>query len=117
MPLIRDTDYGKIIVSDELFKDTIERACNAPECDGNIWLAGKPNIKAEFNEDGRILLEFSATVKFGSPINETCTAVADDIARQIESRSGQLPSQIKVNVTGVKSKAIVKRSMEVICEY
>ena len=117
MPLIRETDYGKIIISGEVFKGDIEKACSISACGGDVWLAAKPNIKVEFDDSGRIILEFSVIAKFGTSIRETCRIIADDIARRIEYRSGQLPSRIQVNVTGVKSKNVVKRSMEVICEY
>jgi len=116
MSLIRETEYGKITVSNEVFKDTIELACNMPECDSDIWLAGKPAIEAEYGEDGRVSLEFSVVVRFGTPIKSLCRLVADEVAEKIRERSGKLPSMIKVNVTGVKSKSIVRRSMEVICE-
>ena len=117
MSLTRETDYGKITVSNEVFKETIESACNNPECASEIWIANKPAIEAEYGEDGRISLEFSVVAKFGTPIKSLCKIVADDVAEQIRARSGKLPSIIKINVVGVKSKSIVKRSMEVICEY
>ena len=117
MPLIKETDYGKITISDELFKDVIESSFDIPECKGKIWLASKHGIEAEHNDDGKIDMKFSVVVKFGEPIKRLCAAAADDVARRINLRSGQMPASIKVNVIGVKSKNIVKRSMEVVCEY
>ncbi|MBO4235398.1 MAG: Asp23/Gls24 family envelope stress response protein [Firmicutes bacterium] len=117
MALVKETDYGKITISNEVFKEVIENACSVPECKGKIWLAPKHGIEAEYNEDGKVELKFSAVVKFGEPINRLCNAAADDVARRIKLRSGQMPASIKVNVVGVKSKGIAKRSMEVIREY
>ena len=117
MALVKETDYGKITILNELFKDVIERACDIPECSGKIWLASKHGIEAEYNENGEIDLKFSVVVKFGEPIKRLCDSAADDVARRIKLRSGQMPASIKVNVVGVKSKNIVKRSMEVIREY
>ena len=117
MPLTKETEYGKITISNELFKDVIESACSIPECEGKIWLAPKHGIESEYNENKEVVLKFSVNVQFGEPIKRLCHAVADDIARRIKLRSGQMPASIKVNVIGVKSKNIVKRSMEVVCEY
>lgn len=117
MALVKETELGKITIQNELFKDMIESACIIPECLGRIWLAQKHGIEADYNENGDVVLKFSVVVRFGEPINRICIAAADDVARRIKLRSGQMPASIKVNVTGVKSKNIVKRSMEVIREY
>lgn len=117
MALSKETEYGKITVSNELFKDTILRALTHPGMKDRIWLANKPSLEAEYDEEGRINLEFSVIAQFGVPIKRLCKILSDNIAKQIQQRSGRLPSQIKVNVVGVKSKNVVKRSMEVVCEY
>ena len=117
MSLTRETDYGKITISNEIFKDSIIRACNEPECESGIWLAAKPAIEAEYGEGGRISLEFAVVVKFGVHIREICKTVADKVAEQIKAKSGNMPSTITVKVVGVKSRNVVKRSMEVIFEY
>ncbi len=117
MALVKETEYGKIILSNELFKEAIENACMLPETSGKLWIANKPGINAKYNDSGKVSLEFSIVAKFGIPISDTCKHLADALAEQIRNRSGEYPSEIKINVVGVKSKNIVKRAMEVVCEY
>lgn len=117
MALHRETEYGRITVSNELFREAILRAFKLPACDENIWPANKLSVNASYDEAGRIKLEFSAVVKFGSSIGEMCKILSDYLAEEIFARSGKYPSSITVHIVGVKSKNTVKRSMEVVCEY
>ena len=117
MALTRETDLGKIVISNEVFKAAIEDACLSPNCAGKIWLSSKPGIEAEYDENGRVTLEFSAVIKFGASIKVVSRELADIIAEHIKKRSGDYPSLIKVNIVGIKSKNTVKRSVEVLCEY
>ena len=53
MALSKETEYGKITVSNELFKDTILSALTYPGVKDRIWLANKPSVEAEYDEEGR----------------------------------------------------------------
>lgn len=116
MPLQRETEYGKITISNELLKEVIDDACQKVGKD-IVWPANKLNLNGSYDDDERIVLSFSVIIKFGVSINETCKQVSDYIAERIKNRSGNFPSKITINVVGVKSKNVVKRLMEVVCEY
>ena len=62
-------------------------------------------------------LAFSVIVKFGTSIRSLTDALGDDIANQLEKKLGQKPRQIVIRITGVKSRQIARRNLEVIKRY
>jgi len=135
MALTRETDLGTITVSNLLFAQVIADSFKTDTCKGKVWPATKKGkqigsdmkfnlsefanvIEVEEMEDsGRINLEFSVIVKFGTSIRTICEAICDDVAQSIGQKHGNKPAQIKVRVAGVKSKQIAKRNVEVTKRY
>ncbi len=117
MPLEKNTDYGKITLSDRVIEDFIAQFCQGIDLYDRIWLAAKPNIKASFNKDDKIDLTFSVYVKFGQSIMKVCKELADRVAKFIIDRTGSSPASITINVSGVKSATLIKRNMDVLIEY
>ena len=135
MILTRETELGTISVSNLLFAQIIADSFKLEGCRGKIWPATKKGKQIgsdmKFNlsefanaveieeslDDGRIDLEFYVIVKFGTSISSLCESIADVIAASIEQKHGSKPRQIKIRVTGVKSKQIAKRNVEVVKRY
>ena len=117
MPLEKNTDYGKITVSDRVFEDALTKFCQQPSLYEKIWIAPKSNIKASYNEDDRIELSFSAYVKFGQSIKGVSQTLSDKMAKLIFDRSGAYPKVINVNVAGVRSHSLIRRNIDIVIEY
>ena len=135
MTLSRETELGTITVSNLLFAQIIADSFKLEGCKGKIWPATKKGkqvgsdmkfnlsefantIEIEEIQDGETMnLEFHVIVKFGTSISTICGNIADYIAMSIEQKHGRKPGQIKIHVTGVKSKQIAKRNLEVVKGY
>ena len=117
MALEKNTELGKILISDKIFEEAIARFCQTLDLYDNIWLAAKPNVKAQYNEEGAIKVSFSVYVRFGHSIKGLCKELADKLALLISQKSGQFPCEIDINVAGVRSQHLVKRNMDVIVKY
>ena len=115
--LIKETDYGKITISDKVIESYVADCCQVQALYDKVWLAAKPSILAEYTEDEKMQIGFSVYVKFGQSIRAICKILADMVAEQIYKRSGTHPSIITINVAGVKSNNLVKRNMDVVFEY
>lgn len=135
MTLSRETELGTITVSNLLFAQIVADSFKLEGCRGKIWPATKKGKQIgsdmKFNlsefantieveevpDDNRFDLEFHVIVKFGTSIRTVCEAVADEVAASIERKHGKKPRQIKIRVTGVKSKQVAKRNVEVVKRY
>ena len=131
MALFKENDLGKITVSKNAIETIISKQCQSPKLYDRIWLAQKPYIRTERIESGNELagtelagteldrwnLYFSVYVKFGISITEVCTDLADAVAIYFKEHGGRYPEEIIVNVSGVKSAALVKRNMDVVIDY
>ncbi len=135
MTLSRETELGTISISNLLFAQVIAESFRIEACKGKVWPAAKKGrqigSEKKFNlsefanaieieespYDGRIDIEFSIIIKFGVSISGVCEAAANYIANRIEEKQGKKPHQIKIKVTGVKSKQIAKRNLEVVKRY
>ena len=117
MALEKQTDYGKITISDKVFEELISNFCQLPELYDRIWLASKPNIKSRYNDSGRIEINLSVYVKFGQSIKGVSKELADKIDDSICRKTGTNPSLINVNVSGVKSGTLVRRNIDIPVEY
>lgn len=135
MSISKENNYGKISVSDLLYAEILTDCFHREECIGKIWpsspkgrqigndtkihkheLASNIIIDSDDNGDN-ISVEIFVIIKFGVSIKQITASIADAFAEGIASFHNAKPKQIKVNITGVKSKAIAKRSLEVIREY
>lgn len=135
MAIYKENNYGKISVSDMLYAEILKDCFHKEDYIGKIWpssskgrqigndnkinkheLASNIIIDSDDNGDN-ISAEIFVIIKFGISIKQITTDFADSFAEGIASFHGRKPEQIKVYITGVKSKAIAKRNLEVIREY
>lgn len=135
MTLSKETKLGTISVSNMLFAQIIGESFTKEYCLDRVWPASKRGRQigsdAKFSlsdfanhidvnpssDGGSFDLEFSIIVKFGTSIRSISEHLADDIAATIEEKTGKKPNQIKIRISGVKSKQIAKRNLEVIKNY
>lgn len=135
MALTRETDLGTISVSNLFFAQIIAASFKEEACKGKVWPATKKGrqigspakfnlsefanaIEVESDEtQGRMKIECSIIVKFGTSIRTICDAIADYTAEMVEKKHGSKPYQITIHVAGVKSKQIAKRNLEVVKTY
>lgn len=135
MALTRETDLGTISVSNLFFAQMIAGSFKQESCKGKVWPATKKGRQigspAKFNlsefasaievepseHPGRMNIECSVIVKFGTSISAICEAIADYTAETIEKKQAGKPYRITIHVVGVKSKQIAKRNLEVVKTY
>ena len=135
MALKRETDLGTISVSNLFFAQIIAGSFKLDECKGKVWPATRKGRQigspAKFNlsefanaieveeseHQGRMNIECSIIVKFGTSISSICDIIADYTAEMVEQKHGGKPYQITIHVAGVKSKQIAKRNLEVVKTY
>ena len=135
MALKKETNLGTISLSNLFFAQMIADSFKLDACKGKVWPATKKgrqigsNMKFSLSEFANAIkveesevpesidIEFSVITKFGTSISGICEAVADHTADMVEKRHGKRPHQIKIWVTGVKSKQIAKRNLEVVKTY
>ena len=78
--------------------------------------AGAIEIEPSLNGDN-VDIEFSVIMKFGTSIRSLTDALSDYIADTILQKQNKRPNQIKIRITGVKSRQIARRNLEVIKRY
>ena len=117
MSLEKNTELGKITVSDKIFEEAIAGFCQSLDLYDRIWLASKSNVKAVYGEEGDIKISFAVYVKFGQSIKSVCKELADKVSGFILRKSGRYPSEVLITVAGVRSGYLVKRNMDVIIKY
>ena len=134
MSLYKENELGKISISNTVFASIIRDGFQLMECKGRVWPASKKGrqignetkfnlsdfgnvIETSLDEDGRLAIEFSIIVKFGTSIKKITDALADYLAENVESFQGSKPAQITIRISGVKSKQIARRNTEVIKRY
>ncbi|MGC2873025.1 hypothetical protein ACDL92_07060 [Ihubacter sp. mB4P-1] len=135
MTVSRETKLGTISISDAIFAQIILESFEQDICKGKVWPATRRGrqiggdqkvnaadyagyVEAERSMDGTSIdLEFSVIIQFGSGIRRITDAVADYIAEVIYQKQGKYPNQIKIRITGVRSRQIARRNLEVIKSY
>lgn len=117
MPLTKTTEFGKITVQDKVIETFISDLCQKPSLYDRIWIAQKPNIKANYNEDGDIELAFSVYVRFGGSIKDLCTELADMVREGVMRRTGDSLKKVIVTVSGIRSTSLVRRNMSLEIVY
>ena len=135
MSLYKKTDLGIIKISNVLFAQIIINSFKQKECVGKVWPAtskGKligseqkfnvsdvaSHILVKHSSDGMDLeIEFSIIIQFGNSISTITTVIADYIADSICNKLGKKPNRIKIHITGIKSKQIARRDLEVVKQY
>ena len=135
MALTRENDLGTISVSNLFFAQMIAGSFKTDVCKGKVWPSTKKGRQigspAKFNlsefanaitvepsgHPGRVNIECSVIVKFGTSISAICEAIADYTAETIEKKQIGKLYKITIHVAGVKSKQIAKRNLEVTKTY
>jgi len=135
LTILKETELGDISISDIMFAQVISECFKSEICSGRVFPATKKgrqigndqkysisefagHIETEKSFDGESVdLAFSVIVKFGTSIRSLTDALGDDIANQLEKKLGQKPRQIVIRITGVKSRQIARRNLEVIKRY
>ena len=135
MSLYKSTDLGTVKISNVLFAQMIVNSFRQKECAGKIWPAttkGKQigndqkynisdvasHIILKHSSDCEDLeLEFNVIIMFGNIISKITTCVADYISDCIEKNFGKKPNRIIIHITGIRSKQIARRNLEVIKQY
>lgn len=135
MTIARETDLGKISISNAIFAQIIMDAMEQESCRGKVWPSTKrgrqlggeqmpdaadygSHIEAERSLDGESIdLEFSIIIRFGTSIRRVTDALGGFIAQAIYEKQGRYPHQVKIRIAGVRSRQIARRNLEVIKNY
>lgn len=135
MTLSKETSLGKISISNTIFAGMIVESFHQPKCRDKVFPATKKGrlinmdnkgslnefastIEIDSDTDGKnIEMEFSIIVKFGTSIQLITDSISDYIADKFYNNYGKKPIQIKIRISGVKSRQIAKRNLEVVKRY
>ena len=127
-----ETKLGDIHFSSNIINKIVEKAIES--CDGKVMLhnykgalkdvmpvmASKINLFDDnaasiemINLDGEYAMKIFVVIKFGASIKAVTSKIIDSIYENTETILGKKPQNITVIVTGVASKNIAKRHIEV----
>lgn len=119
-----DTEYGSIGINKSIITQMVTDAVDAYS--GKAWLG---NAKAVFNifsndessnidivwDDEKIYINIFLIIKFGTSISRVTNGIIDYIEKNIKVTFGDVPSKIRILVTGIESKQqVIKRDIEVV---
>ena len=119
-----DTEYGSIGINKTIITQMVTEAVDAYS--GKAWLG---NAKAVFNifsndessnidivwDDEEIYINIFLIIKFGTSISRVTNGIIDYIEKNIKVTFGDIPSKIRILVTGIESKQqVIKRDIEVV---
>lgn len=119
-----DTEYGSIGINKSIITQIVTEAVDAYS--GKAWLG---NAKAIFNifsndessnidivwDDEGIHINIFLIIKFGTSISRVTNGIIDYIEKNIKVTFGDVPSKIRILVTGIESKQqVIKRDIEVV---
>ena len=119
-----DTEYGSIGINKTIITQMVTEAVDAYS--GKAWLG---NAKAVFNifssdessnidivwDDEGIHINIFLIIKFGTSISRVTNGIIDYIEKNIKVTFGDVPSKIRILVTGIESKQqVIKRDIEVV---
>ena len=132
MSLERSTQYGKIKLNDTIFAKAVLSA--VAKTGGKVLCASErgkilggidqkvstgeltSNIFIRKTAEG-YCLKFFVIMSFGASIKENCTAVLDNLEKQMKTMLPDKQGQIVLKIVGVKSKKIAERNIEIVREY
>ena len=127
-----ETKLGKIHFSSNIINKIVDKAVE--DCDGKVILhnykggimdvmpgwASKMNLYDESvssvevrNVTGGYIVKLYVMIKFGTSIKAVTTKILDSIYENTDKILGQKPKHVNVVITGVVSKNIAKRHIEV----
>lgn len=114
------TDLGDIRFSRSVIERIVEDAADA--CDGKVQLLnykGKyigviPGSSIEFKEteDGALITAY-IVVSFGASIRKYAGMMHQYIIDNVEKVMGEKPAAVKIIITGVQSREIARRHIEI----
>ena len=119
-----DTEYGSIGINKSIITQMVTDAVDAYS--GKARLG---NAKAVFNifsndessnidivwDDEGIYINIFLIIKFGTSISRVTNGIIDYIEKNIKVTFGDVPSKIRILVTGIESKQqVIKRDIEVV---
>lgn len=135
LTISKSTELGKITISNVIFAEIIDEGFRLEKCAGKIWpatkrgrqigndlkysvtdLANNIEVAKGLNSEG-IDIEFSTIIKFGAGISSVTDTLCDYIVDTMKDRHNKSVNTIKVRITGIKSKQIARRDLEVIKRY
>lgn len=132
MSLERSTQYGNIKLNDTIFARAVLSA--VVRTGGKVICASEKgkvlggidqkvspgelasNIIVRETADG-YYLKFFVIMTFGASIKENCTAVLDNLEKQMKTLVPDKGGKIVIKIVGVKSKKIAERDIEIVREY
>lgn len=139
MSLSKETELGTISISKIMAAQVLVDAIKQSGCALKVWPATKKgrqigtdtkynisdissHIAAEMDENnnGVLVINFCIILKYGCSIKEMTKKLSDFIANEFKKLCSDDAIEkyiVRVTVTGVKSKQIAKRNIEVTNEY
>ena len=134
MAVTRTTECGRITIADPVFLDAIKELTEEDDLAGRVWLSNKKGktvtdtaglsendvaqiLRTEQADDGSFTLTFCVTVRFGESIRLIARTLSDRLVRNIRRRGDRGPRKIIVQVTGIQSKTLTRRNMEIETVY
>ena len=119
-----DTEYGSIGINKSIITQMVTDAVDVYS--GKAWLG---NAKAVFNffsndessnidiawDDEGICINIFLIIKFGTSISRVTNGIIEYIEKNIKITFGDVPSKIRILITGIESKQqVIKRDIEVV---
>ncbi len=134
MSYSRENELGRITISDRVFAVSIAEILSGDDLRHRVWLSGRrgriindadgisqneaaQSVTVSTDDSDRAVISFCAVVRFGDSISLLARECADTIAAAVKKMSGSAPASVTMNVCGIKSKEIARRSMEVTFIY
>ena len=134
MGIRKENELGTLILSDELIAGIVSSAFTIDKINGFVWASTRhgrlidrrdvpdaqelaPSIDVKEREDGRLELEFSVIVNFGTSIKRVTKILADAVRERIRDRLGLDAGAVIIDIAGVRSKQIAKRTTRIVYEY
>lgn len=132
MSLEREASYGAIKINDNIFARIILDAVAITE--GKVLLSSEkgkilggidqrvsvseqlPHMRIHETEE-EYVLEFFVVIVFGASIKDNCIIMLDYIEEQMKSMFPDKKGRIMLKITGVKSKRIAPRDIQIVRKY
>ncbi len=126
-------DHGTITISDQVFAGAILKVLGKIEYNNKVWpsndkskLMGQiheveaaefaDEISTELLDDGSILISFHIITQLGASISAVTESLSKDIFELFEKEKYPV-GEIHIHISGVKSKNIANRDLEVVYSY
>lgn len=131
MPLMRTTSLGRITVNDSVIAREIIRSVSASS--GKLFLSDRSgrlltshdrvstgDLTGNFDieeSDDKYIITFYGIMSFGASIKDVTSAVLDALEKELRTMFPEHGGVLIIRITGVKSKNIAPRDIEIRREY